>query len=94
MRWIQAGVWTLLALGACGGGGLTVEQLETAQGEVHAFQPWSEAEAKLATLGEPAEKTDESMSWIGKGAEGCKKLVVTKMGTSVGTVALEPADCP
>jgi len=98
MHWIATTVAVVGLLG-CGGdteqAGRTLEMLEQAQHSVHGFQPWDVAEAALnKTLGKPDSTEGEAWMWTSKEGEACHTLTVTRIGTAVGSVALEPSDCP
>jgi hypothetical protein len=93
-------VCALAALAACSGGesapaGPTLEQLAAAQGQVHGFQPWDQAETTLKTaLGDPASTEGDAWKWVGTDGTKCQTLTVTRMVTTVGAVTLEDTPCP
>ncbi len=96
MRWTRLIILAPI-LAACGGTApsLSLAQLEAAREKVHGFQPWEQAEAALKeTLGEPTVVDEATWAWTAREGEACHKLTVTRMAKTVGTVSLDPADCP
>lgn len=98
MRWI---VIALVSLTACGGGepaasgGLSAASLEAAKADVHAFQPWVQAEPKLIEKLGAATKVDgDTHIWAAKAGEACKLLKVQNMSGNVGNVELADGACP
>ena len=87
--------WLVLLI-ACGGpSGPSVADLEAAKAEVHAFQPWGEAEAALkAKLGEPSGTADDVYTWAAHDGARCQILSVQKVGESVGSVEAKKGACP
>ncbi len=98
MRWFTI---ALFGLTACGGGepaapaGPSAASLEAAKAEVHAFQPWAQAEPKLIEKLGAATKVDGDVhTWAAKSGETCKLLKVQNMAGNVGNVELIDGACP
>jgi len=87
--------WTiklaLLMLIGCGGGGLTLKQLEDAKAVATPLRPKNDTWVELSeALGKPTGE-DETSTWWQTGGAECKKLKVTWMGGVTGTANIE--DC-
>jgi hypothetical protein len=98
MRWTIG--LALAGLVACSGGaetpsGPTLEQITSAQSQVHGFQPWDQAETTLKTAaGEPTSVEGDVYKWVAHEGDKCHTLTVTRMVTTVGSVTLEETPCP
>ena len=80
----------LLTLTGCGGG-VTSEQLETAQGLVRPLVPKETTRNKVIEVaGEPTSESDTESIWK-TGSGPCKKLTVTWTAEMTGPASLE--DC-
>ena len=91
MRWVAL----IGLLVACGGGGHTVEQLESASAGVNAFQKWDEAQPKIEGALGAADKTDgDTLKWYAHADGGCMALSLTRMGDVVGSVGITEEPCP